>query len=54
MEAVVDDSPDALQQGALKDLVRFYISADRSREGRRRFICTGNRAAWDSHAPGTR
>ena len=52
MEAVVEDSPDALQQEALKDLVRFYISADRSREGRRRFIRTGNRATWDSLAPG--
>ena len=52
MESVVDNSSDRFTQEALKDLVRFYIRADRTREGHRRFIRSGDRALWDRYAPG--
>lgn len=50
MEDVVETGTDAFSQEGLKDLVQFYITADRGREGRRRFIRSGDRALWDSTA----
>lgn len=48
MEAVVQEGVEPFRQEGLKDLLRFYIEADRIREGRRSFIRMGERDLWDT------